>query len=159
MSEQWLPVVGFEGSYEVSDLGRVRSRFRVLKHRIDTAGRPRVNLSADGVHSTHIISILVAVAFVSGRASGLIVEHQDGNPANNAATNLRWATQSANARNRHRTQAASGVIGLDFVAKNRNRPWRARAMTRDKRRIVQSFSDRVTAEDWLRDIRAENFHD
>lgn len=56
MNEKWLPIVGWEGFYEVSDLGRVRSislrnrhvanrpRERILKIFYDSAGRPRVGL-------------------------------------------------------------------------------------------------------------------
>lgn len=111
MEEVWKPVIGYEGYYEVSSYGRVRSvarqivrtngttmsvRERILKHRLDDHRRPRVSTWKDGVGKESKVCILVAEAFFGPRRDGLIVCHYDGNPENNYVENLRWDTLSAN---------------------------------------------------------------
>lgn len=108
--ETWLPVAGFEGLYEVSDLGRVRGVDRlivrgqgnypvrgvVLSPGLNSSGLLMVSLRRDGRRHSKMVHRLVAEAFVSGRADGLEVCHNDGNALNNRADNLRWDTHSAN---------------------------------------------------------------
>lgn len=110
-TETWLPVVGFEGFYEVSDWGRVRSverevaggrggvqrrRGRVLSpyRRVDL--REFVNLSKQGRARPCAVSLLVLEAFVGPRPAGAYGCHNDGSPANNRVDNLRWDTPSNN---------------------------------------------------------------
>src|SRR4051812_32028619 len=97
--EQWRPVVGFEGFYEVSDHGRVRSlprkmvdsrgRNRSFRGRIlSPARQPRdgrlwVYLSVEGVVTFHYVHTLVLQAFVGPRPPGLWGLHTDGDAANN----------------------------------------------------------------------------
>lgn len=120
MSEVWKPVVGFEGLYEVSDQGRVRSldryvetrnrwgamrRFqpgRVLKYRTDTAGYVIVALLRDGVLKSTSTHILVAAAFIGPRPEGMEVCHNDGSKTNSRVENLRYATASENAADKHK---------------------------------------------------------
>lgn len=110
--EQWRPVVGYEGHYEVSDQGRVKSlartvenclgrsrrlRERVLKPSIGPGhGRRVVGLYLDGVQRTHTIYPLVLTAFVGPRPPGTEACHNDGDCLNDALSNLRWDTSSAN---------------------------------------------------------------
>lgn len=107
--ENWRHVVGYEGLYKVSDLGRVRSvdrtdlRGRVLLGRLlrpqvlDDAGRIGVCLSREGTKRTVRISVLVLESFVEPRPDGLVCCHNDGDLNNNSLGNLRWDTSSANA--------------------------------------------------------------
>lgn len=107
MSEHWKPVVGWEGLYEVSDHGRVRSLDRVdrfgrskpgvmLRPDANRTGHLRVHLygpegvSRPGVHR------IVLEAFVGPCPEGMEGCHNDGNPGNNRVGNLRWDTRSAN---------------------------------------------------------------
>jgi hypothetical protein len=104
--ERWLPIPGWEGLYEVSDLGRIRSltrrtpvgirRGRVLKPFPAGAGRLGVILSANGRRANGRVSVLVALAFFGTRPPGMVVCHNDGNLVNNKASNLRYDTQSSN---------------------------------------------------------------
>lgn len=111
MSEQWRPVVGYEGFYEVSDQGRVRSldhyvqhgrwgghhqrliRGRVLKP--GTVGEYRfVNLSRPGESKATVVRIqtLVVEAFIGPRPFGHVICHTNGDGADNSVTNLRYDT-------------------------------------------------------------------
>jgi hypothetical protein len=103
-SEEWRPVLGYEGAYEVSDHGGVRSLPRVVTR---SDGRPRtihgrvlkpvqvkrrrnVSLSMDGVVQPRHIAVLVLEAFIGPRPLGHHACHNDGDSLNDSLTNLRW---------------------------------------------------------------------
>lgn len=109
--ERWLPVVGWEGYYAVSDRGRVRSLKRVvicsngqqrqvyaclLKQTIDTEGRLRVSLAKNGRCRRVRVHHLVLEAFTGPRPSRMYGCHSDGNCLNNDLANLRWDTPRNN---------------------------------------------------------------
>lgn len=112
--EIWKPVVGFEGLYEVSDHGRVKSLGRRVRHPsarsgwcliTDTLMSPmtmnrghlKVRVGAPGVpHKGRYVHHLVLEAFVGPRPAGQQCCHYDDNPTNNRVGNLRWDTQQAN---------------------------------------------------------------
>ena len=114
----WKDVLGYEGIYQVSNDGRVRSLDRVkkiksrnqhgeylasrqlrgveLKHQIDVDGYYRVLLFDNaGKKRFRPIHRLVAEAFVSGDTS-LVVDHVDGNKTNNHYSNLEFVTVKEN---------------------------------------------------------------
>ena len=101
MGERWLPVVGFEGLYEVSNLGRVRSKHfsppRVSRQGTDSNGYPIVMLSKDGKRRPFTVHRLVCRAF-HGEPFAIWNEaaHLDGNRANASADNLRWVNKAEN---------------------------------------------------------------
>ncbi len=113
--ETWKPVVGFEGAYSVSSLGRVRRDAcvvktergqRVFSERVksqferDMNGYPQilVTLSKANKAIQRLVSGVVAEAFIGPRPDGLFVLHADGNSRNNAAYNLRYGTQAENCK-------------------------------------------------------------
>lgn len=108
-TEEWRPVVGYEGVYEVSDRGRVRSlprtdargRWRkgcVLRPGISGGGYLQVNLWIDRGHVPRKVHHLVLGAFVGPRPDGHETNHKNGRKADNALTNLEYVTPSANVR-------------------------------------------------------------
>lgn len=139
-NEEWRPVPGYEGSYEVSNLGRVRSLERSVKttdERIRTVpskvlkqtanrnpGYLKVGLSRGGSVTVYRVHRLVAQVFVPGEGPGLEVCHQDGNHRNNESGNLRWGTRGDNLRDsvRHGTHWAALVThcpqGHEYTATN-----------------------------------------
>ncbi|QDK01509.1 HNH endonuclease [Microbacterium phage LeeroyJenkins] len=100
-SEEWRPVEGFEGFYEISFCGRIKSliRGRLLCPSKDRYGHMGILLKDLKRYSIHR---LVAKAFIPNPENHPIVRHYDGNPANNVVSNLRWGTQSENAKDRIR---------------------------------------------------------
>ena len=105
--EIWKPVVGYEGSYEVSNNGRIFSiprlnsrgfsrRGRFLKPAPDTSGHLQVGLSRNGIQSRKAVHRLVLEAFVGPCPPGMEACHWDDDPTNNRLENLRWDTRSAN---------------------------------------------------------------
>ena len=106
-TERWAPVVGYEGLYEASDLGAVRSvdrttsagrrrRGRLLKPTAVRGGHLRVELSRDGVGVRHYVHILVMQAFVGEKPDGMEVCHYNDDPQDNRLSNLRYDSHSAN---------------------------------------------------------------
>lgn len=117
---RWLPIAGYEGRYEISDEGQVKSLARkvlrqassrnresftyyperILKVKIHKAGYPSVCLMKDGIQFDALIHRLVAKAFVEG--SGDLVRHLDGNPLNRNFLNLAWGSHVDNEADKKR---------------------------------------------------------
>lgn len=126
-AENWKPVVGYEGYYEVSDHGRVRSvdreaeimlrsrktkmRFhaKILTLAVCKIGYMRLGLSKGGSKKMHSVHRLVMTAFVG--ESSLDVNHKDGDKRNNHLQNLEYCTESENLLHRYRVLGQKGVRG------------------------------------------------
>lgn len=108
MAGSWKNVVGFEGFYEISSEGQVRSTPRIdksgvprgghlMKQQISKQGYLVVYLRRDGTSKLRKVAQLVLEAFVGPRPTdGHQACHGDGNKFNNALSNLRWGTPSEN---------------------------------------------------------------
>jgi hypothetical protein len=120
LPEQWKPVVGFEGLYEVSDHGRVRSLDRIVSRPTGTyfrAGRLMrisrqktgylgLRLCKNGKSVLILVHHLVLSAFVGPRPTRADGCHNDGCKENNRLSNLRWDTRKGNFadKRKHGTQ-------------------------------------------------------
>ena len=109
MSEIWAQIEGYEGLYEVSSFGRVRSIERAVRHRhglaimkskvlrlsISNAGYAYVSLSKENRSKSFTVHRLVAKAFIPhcGKPE---VNHKDFDKSNNRTDNLEWASRSEN---------------------------------------------------------------
>lgn len=116
-NETWADIPGFNGLYQVSDQGNVRSldrnftlpsgkeyfragkilAFNVKKHGLPYA---RVKMSKNGITSLHLVSRLVLSAFIRLPEKGEQACHNNSNPLDNRLENLRWDTPSGNFRDR-----------------------------------------------------------
>jgi hypothetical protein len=96
----WRSIEGYEGHYEVSDRGQVRSikSSKVLKQATAGRGYPSVTLCKDGVPVTRYVHHLVAAAFIGPRPAGFDTCHNNGDFTDNTAENLRYDTRNANMR-------------------------------------------------------------
>lgn len=111
--ERWLPVAGYEGLYEVSDLGRVRSVARMavgvnrrVPERILTSSW-RGRYLAVSMHSglrqkNNSVHLLVLAAFVGPRPEDQEGRHLDGDRSNNRLPNLAWGTKLENEADKDR---------------------------------------------------------
>lgn len=124
--ENWLPIKDFDGLYEVSDLGRVRSVDRLVPHGVGNrygigpdgrmrhrrgrvivakaakTGHQRLTLSKMGIHTTHSVHVLVKHTFDGPVPPGRIVCHDNGNASDNRLENLYWGTHEQNALDKER---------------------------------------------------------
>ena len=101
IGEIWKPIPNYEGFYEVSNTGKVRSIYRykcVLKPMISNAGYERVDLFKNKGRKQFSVHRLVAMAFISNPDSKLFVNHKDENKLNNSVDNLEWVTHVENCR-------------------------------------------------------------
>ena len=97
MEEIWKDIKGFEGRYQVSNLGRVKGLKGNILKQSTSQGYKRVNLTTgNGGFKTVSVHRLVATAFVDGYADGMEVNHIDENHGNNRADNLEWITHAKN---------------------------------------------------------------
>lgn len=114
MNEIWKDVIDYENLYEVSNLGRIKSKNRIiyqenngtmckhlykgklLKCKREKNNYIRVRLSKDGKATTKSLHRLVAEAFIPHTNENDIVNHIDNNPSNNIASNLEWTTCKGN---------------------------------------------------------------
>jgi len=101
MTEAWVAIEGFP-DYDVSDMGRVRSRRRgppriLTLHYSRRSPYASVVLRNDDCASRRRVPRLVANAFLGGHQPGRLVCHRDGDHGNNGVANLYWGTYSDNA--------------------------------------------------------------
>lgn len=115
MEKIWKDIPGYEDSYQVSNLGRVRSKDRVIKRNgaydlplkgkilgqyqykcNSNLSRLRVNLCKNGKNRVFSVHRLVAIAFVPNPNNLPQVNHKDENPLNNCADNLEWCDNKYN---------------------------------------------------------------
>ncbi|MCG2197232.1 NUMOD4 motif-containing HNH endonuclease [Staphylococcus epidermidis] len=129
MKEKWRDVVGYEGIYEVSNKGRVRThknkttytkkhgvrhwRQRYLKDKTPNGRDVRVSLWKDGKHKDFLVHRLVAFAFMPVIKGKECINHIDGNPKNNNVENLEWCNHLEN--NRHAFE--TGLMHTNMAVK------------------------------------------
>ena len=122
--EEWKDIPGYEGLYEASNTGLIRTKLgkttssarfkkrvwkqRIMKFKYQSRGDglskdARVELWKDGSHKTMLVARLVALTWVDGYQKGLTVNHIDGNPLNNHASNLEWISRGDNIRHGFQT--------------------------------------------------------
>lgn len=111
VNEEWKDIPDYEGLYQVSNLGRVRScdrvvrdsfghnrfrRSRLLSPTIDRYGYYKLHLSKNNVRGYFTIHVLVAKAFIGDRPDGLQVNHINGVKTDNRPENLEYVSGSRN---------------------------------------------------------------
>lgn len=109
--EEWKSIKGYEGMYEISNFGRVKSllgwnghkyirRERILAPYKQQSNkyysRSVVKLAKDNKTKDFKVHRLVAEAFITNPNNYKVVNHIDGNPLNNKVENLEWCTQKMN---------------------------------------------------------------
>ena len=97
----WKPVIGYEGLYEVSNSGEIKSIFygknpKILKKSKTTTGYYKIELSKNKKRKSFKVHRLVAIAFIPNIENKPNINHIDGNPLNNNIDNLEWCTQKEN---------------------------------------------------------------
>lgn len=111
MEEQWRTINGYEGYYEISSLGRVRSvsrvillgnnrkqnlKGRILKTRVNDRGYVYVGLSKEGKRKSLRVHRLVAEAFLKNPFNKPQINHINEIKTDNTVSNLEWVTQEEN---------------------------------------------------------------
>jgi hypothetical protein len=127
MNEEWRDILGWEGHYQVSSLGRVRrvkthkksaqggvtklEYGRINKQQLMRKGYLRVRVSIDGVLHSAAVHRLVAAAFIGDCPLGYQVNHKNGIKTDNRFENLEYVTQTENVRHSIEMGLRSHLIG------------------------------------------------
>lgn len=115
--EKWKPIPGYEGFYEASDMGRIRSVAHYIKHprnnsmplivkgkirkpRYDKNGYAILNMTKDGKTKTNKVHRMVAMAFIPNPDNYHQIDHINGKVYDNRIENLRWCTTQQNTKYR-----------------------------------------------------------
>ncbi len=117
--EVWKWIFGFEGLYQISNFGRVKSFYvrkgkqgiLILKPHLTRNGYLNIKLNKNGEGKDFLIHRLVAQAFIPNPENKSTVNHKDGNKFNNCVENLEWQTQSEN--NHHAVNTGLSKSGED----------------------------------------------
>ena len=136
--ETWKPIAGYEGLYEISNFGRVKSLSKVigrrvkgetlLKVRISPYGYKMVSLCKEGKVFNASIHRLIADAFIPNPENKTQVNHKDGNKLNNDIKNLEWCTPSENINHAYKT-------GLHDLKKH-GRTGKRKPLTQEQRDLI-----------------------
>ena len=120
IGEVWKPIPNYEGFYEVSNIGRVRSLYRYKKilHPSDTNGYRTVELWKGKKRKRIGVHRLVAMAFIDNPDNKPFVNHKDETRDNNSVDNLEWVTHLENCR--YGTAIARRTAHLDYSKRHIN---------------------------------------
>lgn len=117
MEEIWKPILNFEGLYEVSNLGRIRSLgnythkgTHIKKPTKTEKGYLKIQLYKDGKRFSFRVHRIVAEAFISNPNNLPEVNHKDENKLNNSVANLEWCDHVYNQRYGTRNQRISKTM-------------------------------------------------
>jgi hypothetical protein len=120
MKERWVPIPGYEGYYEASTKGRVRSlncgKIRLMNPYVEATGYLATTLSKKSIKKHALIHRLIASAF-HGANPKRHVHHKNNKKTDNRPENLEWVSKAENARKAHK----DGLItyGLNNVISDR----------------------------------------
>lgn len=131
MTETWKDVLDYEGIYEVSDHGRVRThknkttyskrhgtrkwKQRYLKDKTPNGRDVRVSLWKNGKHKDFLVHRLVGFAFIPLVEGKDCINHIDGNPKNNRVENLEWCNHLENNRHAFETGLMSSNMKIKLI--------------------------------------------
>lgn len=134
-NEIWKDVIGFEGLYMVSNLGRIKSlpkeinggnflyfsKEKIKKQTINKYGYSRITLTKNNKGKRFLLHRLIAESFIPNFLNKKVVNHIDNNPKNNSLSNLEWVSTRENCCHRYKKQnCSSNYVGVTFH-KQRNK--------------------------------------
>lgn len=155
IKENWKDVIGYEGRYEVSDLGRVKSlpktwisgsgtvrshEGKILKQQ-EHNGYLSVNLFNNGKGKKHMVHKLIAASFLDDIISDLVVDHIDNNSLNNKVENLQLITQRENLSKDKK--GSSKYTGVSWHSQRKK--WRSEIYVNGKSKHLGLFTDEYDA--------------
>lgn len=146
--EIWKDLPGYEGLYQVSNLGKARSiRFnkeKILKPSRFSNGYFTVALSKEKNQKTYALHRLIAISFIENKKKLPVVNHIDGNKLNNNIFNLEWVSNRENiihaCKKRKKTSNYCGVSWDKRLKK-----WRAQIVFNNKTMNLGSFNCELAA--------------
>jgi hypothetical protein len=143
--EKWLPIKGFGGNYEVSNLGRIRSycwnREVIRKVHIGTTGYFEITLHDKMKQKRCKVHRLVALAFIPKVKGKTMVNHKNGLKTDNRVENLEWCTMSENSMHAYATCLSKPAWTGKFGQKNKTAKLVGQ-FTKDGKKIMEFYGAR-----------------
>lgn len=147
MKEIWKDIVGYEDLYQVSNLGNIKSKERIVKNGnrvffkkekiltpfLQKTGYLTITLLKDNKIKSHYIHRLVAIAFIKNDFDLEQVNHKDGNKRNNNVNNLEWCSRSENIKHAIKNGLFSKDVVLNKISK----------MNKKKRKSILQIKNNV----------------
>jgi hypothetical protein len=123
MNEIWKQILGFDGFYFVSNLGRIKSfkilntqnknKIGIIKKQRNNKGYKIISVKFNKVKISLKVHRLVAMAFIPNPENKSQINHKDGNKSNNNVNNLEWATGSENVKHAFNTGLKEQYFGSE----------------------------------------------
>ena len=119
IQETWKPIPGFEGFYEASTLGNIRTTrtSKVLKTYTINSGYQSLKLCVNYKRTSHLVHRLLALTFLDNSENKATVNHIDGDKNNNSVLNLEWNTISENIKHAYNNDLHSKELCKSYVGK------------------------------------------
>lgn len=149
-NEEWRDIPNYEGLYQVSSLGKVKSlrdrygnpREKMLKFERNRGGYLLTFLCKNGKKKTFSVHRLVANAFIDNPSNLPQVNHKDENKENNQASNLEWCTQKYNLN--YGSRITKAVANTDYKAIASKIDYKARTAKIDYKSIGTKNAEKLT---------------
>ena len=142
MEEVWKDIKGYEGLYQVSNMGRVRnSKGCIMKQAVNDKGYLRIRLSKDGKKSHFRVHRLVAETFIPNPDNKAEVNHISCMKSDNRASNLEWVSSEENHRlyKEYRENKIASMVMWGIIISQLNiqgiKPWNDRSVEEQKEMI------------------------
>ena len=145
MNEEWRDIKGYEGLYQVSNLGRVKSfkdnngncREKILNYKPKKDGYIQVKLFKNGTYRIFKVHRLVAESFIPNPDNYPIINHKDENKTNNTVSNLEWCTQKYNinygTHNKRVSESSKGISRENIKGSNNPKARKVQCITTGKK--------------------------
>lgn len=150
--EEWRDIKGYEGKYQISNYGNVRSlnyhrsgECKLMSPVLKKTGYYQINLHLNGKYKSKMIHKLVADAFLENPDNLPVVNHIDGDKTNNHVSNLEWCTVSYN------TWHATHILGTNLVSQQKAMEASKKpcSILDTKTNEIFNFDSRKEAEDYF----------
>jgi hypothetical protein len=171
--EKWKDVIDYEGYYQISNFGRLRSvdRFVINKMGVKrklkgslkntyqiNGGYLMVSLGKKGINKAYLVHKLVANAFLLNPFNYKQINHKNGNKKDNILNNLEWCTARENTHHaRQKMKSSSNYIGVSFSPNDKTNPWVSRITINGKIKYIGRYSnEKLAYEAYLNECKINN---
>jgi len=142
LEEMWRDIEGYEENYEISNTGKIKNKknLKILSQTLRKDGYYIVNLSKNKKQNCFLVHRLLGIAFIENPLNLPCIDHINNQRNDNRISNLRWATNQENQRNKVlQKNNISGAKGVSFHKKSNK--WHVLIMINKKQIYLGLYDD------------------